>query len=195
MKITSAEFVKSVANLNQLPRDGLPEVAFAGRSNVGKSSLLNTLFHRKKLALVSSTPGKTRTLNFYRVNQKYYFVDLPGYGYAKVSKSLHREWKRLIEEYLSGSQHLKGVVVITDLRHPISSLDLELIEWLAHETIPTVVVGTKADKLSGNRLAVRKRENLLEVQKYNISEIIPFSAVNGRGKAELMKRLEMMLIS
>ncbi|NOY58605.1 MAG: YihA family ribosome biogenesis GTP-binding protein [Calditrichaeota bacterium] len=193
MKIISAEFVTSVGLISQLPKDGLPEIAFAGRSNVGKSSLLNNLFNRKKLAKVSSTPGKTRTLNFYKVNDNMYFVDLPGYGYAKVSKSLHAEWKMLVEKYMETSTRLKGVVVLTDMRHPITALDLELLEWLKYVSIPFAVVGTKSDKLSGNKLAVRMKDNLATLKSLGTDKMIPFSIVSGRGKAELLKELDFMV--
>ncbi len=193
MKIISTEFVASVGRLNQLPKDGLPEIAFAGRSNVGKSSLLNTLFNRKKIALVSSTPGKTRTLNFYRVNNNIYFVDLPGYGYAKVTKSLHAGWKQLVEKYLSDAPRLRGVVALTDMRHPVTLLDQELLEWLKFASIPFVVVGTKADKLSGNKLSVRMKESMATLKAFGHEKIIPFSSVSGKGKAELLKELDFMM--
>ncbi len=193
MKIISTEFVTSVGRLDQLPKDGLPEIAFAGRSNVGKSSLLNTLFNRKRLAMVSSTPGKTRTLNFYKVNGKIYFVDLPGYGYAKVSKSLHAEWKQLVEKYVIASTRLKGVVVLTDIRHPLTQLDLELLEWLNYVSIPFIVIGTKSDKLSGNKLAVRMKDNLATLKSFGAGKMIPFSIVSRRGKAELLRELDFML--
>jgi len=193
MKIISAEFMTSVGQISQLPKDGLPEIAFAGRSNVGKSSLLNTLFNRKKMAKVSSTPGKTRTLNFYRINDKIYFVDLPGYGYAKVSKSLHAEWKLLVEKYLTVSTRLKGVVVLTDMRHPLTALDVELLEWLNYGSIPFLVVGTKSDKLSGNKLAVRMKDDLATLKSFGTDKMIPFSIVNGRGKTELLKELDLIL--
>lgn len=193
LKISQVEFVTSVGRIDQLPRNGLPEVAFAGRSNVGKSSLLNTLFNRKKLVLVSSTPGKTRTLNYFIVNQKYHFVDLPGYGYAKVSRSEMESWRKLIEKYFTSSESLKAVVVLIDIRHSLSKLDRELLEWLCHYGIPRVVVGTKADKLSGNQLTKMVKKNKADLAPYNVGELIPFSAVSGKGKSELMKQLALLL--
>jgi GTP-binding protein len=192
LKIKSVEFVTSVAKINQLPKNGYPEIAFAGRSNVGKSSLLNVIFSRKKMALTSSTPGKTRLLNFFDVNQKYHFVDLPGYGFAKVSKSQTQGWKKLIEAYLSTSQHLKGLVVLVDIRHSITNLDFDLFNWIRHYSIPLIVVGTKADKLSGNKLAVSYKKAKEDLKAFN-AEIILFSAISGRGKPDLMRSLNVML--
>lgn len=186
MKINQAEFVKSVARLDQLPKDGLPQIAFAGRSNVGKSSLLNKLFNRKNLALVSASPGKTRLLNFYRVNNSCYFVDLPGYGFAKVSKAQQESWRRLIEAYLSRSRDLRGVVVLTDIRLEVQQSDRQMLEWLRSLGTPFVVVGTKADKLSRMQLQRRIKENLEALADLNVSEILPFSALTGEGRAELL---------
>lgn len=186
MKINQAEFVKSVARLDQLPKDGLPQIAFAGRSNVGKSSLLNKLFNRKNLALVSASPGKTRLLNFYRVNNSCYFVDLPGYGFAKVSKAQQESWRRLIEAYLSRSADLRGVVVLTDIRLEVQQSDRQMLEWLRSLGTPFVVVGTKADKLSRMQLQRRIKENLEALADLNVSEILPFSALTGEGRAELL---------
>ena len=195
LKIKTVEFVLSVGRIDQLPKNDYPEIAFAGRSNVGKSSLLNTLFARKKMALVSSTPGKTRTLNFFNVNNKYHFVDLPGYGFAKVSKQESRKWRQLIEGYMQSSKNLRGIVVLVDIRHEISPLDLDLLEWLQANSFPLVVVGTKADKLSGNKLVIQ--ENLLNksLNKLGIEKLVPFSTVNGKGKIDLLKKLYALLDS
>ena len=152
MKITSAEFIKSIADTSQMPSDSFPQVAFAGRSNVGKSSLMNSLLNRKKLVQVSSTPGKTRLINFFLINNKFYFVDLPGYGYAKVSKQMYKSWQKLLENYLLQSKKLTGVVVLIDLRHLITEADLLLIEWLEHNKMPVIIAGTKSDKLSKNKI-------------------------------------------
>ena len=189
MKITSVEFIKSVARIDQAPADGLPEIAFAGRSNVGKSSLLNALLNRKKMALVSSTPGKTRLLNYFLINNSFYFVDLPGYGYAKASKSMLVEWQKLIERYLTTSPHLRGIVALFDLRHNITNMDLDLIEWLGMQQLSTVLVGTKADKLSGNQLFKQLALNKKIVSEYGVEDILPFSAVSGIGKSDLWKEI------
>ncbi len=189
MKITHVEFVKSVAGLDQLPTDRLNEVAFAGRSNVGKSSLINCILNRKKMAKTSSTPGKTRHLNYFLINNKYYFVDLPGYGYAKVSKSEKEHWQRLIGQYLLSSENLKGVVSIIDVRHGASVLDMQLLEWLKEIKRPVCLVATKTDKLSKSALLNQLKKLTRELTPLIAREIIPFSSVNGMGKKMLMREI------
>jgi len=186
MKITSAEFIISAAHQKQLPADALPEIALAGRSNVGKSSLINRMLGRKNLARTSSVPGKTQTLNYYRVNGELYFVDLPGYGYAKVSKAQRASWGKLIESYLLGREHLKLVLQIVDLRHPPTADDCAMFEWLRHYAIPTIVVATKADKVPKTHIprhlkAVRER---LELNGES-SALVTFSSETGLGRDEL----------
>jgi len=193
LKMKTVEFVTSVGRIDQLPKNGFPEIAFAGRSNVGKSSLLNTLFARKKMALVSSTPGKTRTLNFFNVNNKYHFVDLPGYGFAKVSKTESRKWRQLIEGYMQSSPSLRGIVVLVDMRHAISPLDLDLLDWLQANSISLIVVGTKSDKLSGNKLAVQEKALNKSLSEITSVKAIPFSSVNAKGKTELLKQIHALL--
>lgn len=193
MKIKSVQFVKSVAKLSQLPKDNLQQFAFAGRSNVGKSSMLNTLFSRKKLVLVSSTPGKTRLLNFFLINEQYYFVDLPGYGYAKVSQNMRRDWQKLIEGYLVHTEHLKGMCVLTDIRHDPRESDLELVEWMDYQGLPGIVVGTKADKLSKNQLNKQLFRSQKIMQPYGIEKIYPFSAVTSLGKTEVLQEIQTIL--
>ena len=192
-KIKSVKFVKSAAKANQVPAEDHAHIAFAGRSNVGKSSLMNTLFNRKKLVLVSSTPGKTRLLNFFLVNEKYYFVDLPGYGFAKVSKTMQENWRRLIEGYLLRTGQIKCVVVLTDIRHSIQTSDLQLIEWLAMNEIDIIVVGTKADKLSNNKLATQLAKNKKQLAEIGVTTMLPFSAVTGKGKVELLNAIDAFL--
>jgi GTP-binding protein len=189
MKIKSVTFVKSAAKLGQIPQDDLPQVAFAGRSNVGKSSLMNTLFNRKKLVMVSSTPGKTRLLNYFLVNEKIYFVDLPGYGYAKVPRAMQDEWQRLIEHYFTRVEQLRCVVVLTDLRHNIQESDFQLIEWLATNEIDIIVVGTKSDKLSNNKLNSQLAKNRKQLAEIGVTAMLPFSAVTGKGKTELLNAI------
>jgi GTP-binding protein len=188
MKVTSVEFVKSVVNVAHVPKDGLREIAFAGRSNVGKSSLINCLLNRKKLAKTSSTPGKTRQLNYYRINGLFYFVDLPGYGYAKVSKQEKRRWQNLIETYLQNSTGISGVIAIVDSRVGATNLDLELLGWLSHLDVKTVVVATKADKLSKNQM-LKKLSELSEQIKDSTDVIIPFSAIKGTGKKDVWREI------
>lgn len=187
MKFHSAEFVTSVGFLKQLPRDGSPEIAFAGRSNVGKSSLLNKLFNRKSLAKISGTPGKTRTLNFYRVNDAHYFVDLPGYGYAKRSQKERDQWGQLIEGYVKDRDALVGFVHLIDARHDPTDNDLQMLDWLAHANKPFVVVATKADKLSGNKLKKRLDMTRQMLALHRGFDVVPFSAVTGRGKDDVWR--------
>lgn len=147
MKVNQAEFVISAVGPSQYPEDALPEIALAGRSNVGKSSLINCLISRKNLARTSSQPGKTQTLNYYKINQDLYFVDLPGYGYAKVSKTKREQWGKFIESYLMNRETLRLVMQLVDLRHPPSKDDQAMYEWLRHNDVPVLVVATKADKI------------------------------------------------
>src|SRR5690606_12455586 len=151
MKIKQTEFVISAVRPNQYPDDGLPEIGLAGRSNVGKSSLINRMIERKNLARTSSQPGKTQQLNYYRINGSLYFVDFPGYGYAKVSKAQRAKWGQLIESYLRGRDQLKLQLLVVDLRHPPTEDDRLMYDWLRHYGIPTCVVATKADKISRSR--------------------------------------------
>jgi GTP-binding protein len=148
MLIKSAEFVTSAVRPSQFPPPDRPEFAFAGRSNVGKSSLINTLVNRKKLVLTSSTPGKTRLINFFCVNDALMFVDLPGYGYARVPAAERRRWRPMIESYLAGRPNLKAVIVILDARRTPAAEEAQLLEWLAERGIPPILVVTKSDKLS-----------------------------------------------
>ena len=188
MKITSAEFVLGAAHARQLPKDGVREVAFLGRSNVGKSSLINKLCGRKALARPSSDPGKTRELNYYLINRKFYFVDLPGYGYAKVPEQVKSSWGKLIEQYLKGRDQLSLVVQLVDARHEPTALDMMMVGWLDYYSIPFVVALTKADKLPASKMPrfvedARRRFATFEYCK----DVVPFSSITGVGKTEVMK--------
>ncbi len=190
MNIVSAEFVRSVTDLNRCPAGGRSEVALAGRSNVGKSSLLNCLVNRRNLAVTSNTPGRTRTLNFYLINNRFYLVDLPGYGYARVPEKMRISWGPLIEGYLSRRPELRGVVQIVDLRHPPTAQDVQLYQWLKHHQLPTVVVATKADKLSKSQ-GLRQ----LQVVRQTLGlagedPLIKFSARTREGRDELWRVIE-----
>ena len=188
MMITSAEFVTSAVRPGQYPVPDLPEFAFAGRSNVGKSSLINTMVSRRKLVQTSSTPGKTRLINFFRVNEAFAFVDLPGYGYARVSQEERRRWRPMVEQYLSARENLKAVVVILDIRRVPTAEDGQLLRWLDRERIPTVLVVTKADKLS--KTAQKKQLNVIvEAIAADPDDIILFSAVSRQGRDALWKTL------
>jgi GTP-binding protein len=190
LKINNCSYLYSVANPRNFKAEPYPQIAFAGRSNVGKSSLLNRLVGIRNIAKVSQTPGKTRAVNFFMTDANVIFVDLPGYGYAKVSKSESRQWGKLIESYLLDNDKLKGLVHLVDSRHPPTPLDKELNEWFNVNGIVYVVVLTKADKLSGNLLA----KSIAEAKKSLVltvgSEPLVFSAKTGRGKRELLNWID-----
>ncbi len=196
MKIRSVEFAGAVAAPDAAPPGPLPQVAFSGRSNVGKSSLINTLLQRtrRKIAQVSGEPGKTRTINFYRVNDRFFLVDLPGFGYARVSRSRRKEWRRLVEGYLRRRRKLAGVVHLVDARHPPTRTDLEVMEFLGSVGLPVLVVLTKIDKLPRSRRegAVERAARILQVEP---DQVLPFSARTGEGREELLEALEALLES
>src|SRR5690625_4288874 len=148
MNVNKAEIVISAVTKEQYPKTDLPEIALAGRSNVGKSSFINKLIDRKNLVRTSSKPGKTRTLNFYNINDIFYFVDVPGYGYAKVSRSEREKWGRMIETYFETRDQLRAVVLILDIRHDPSKEDMQMIDYLRYYEIPIIIIGTKMDKIS-----------------------------------------------
>jgi len=195
VKIISAEFVKSAVWPPQYPPAIMPEIAFVGRSNVGKSSLMNTLVGRKKLAKTSNTPGRTQLINFFAVNGSISFVDLPGYGFAKVSQSVKKDWGDMIEAYLRERQNLAMVIFILDIRRDPSDDDLSLRDWLEHYRIPYISILTKTDKLSNNQAIGRKRliEKALGVNAQK--KTILFSAKTQKGKEELWQYLENHLVS
>lgn len=186
MRISAAEFVKSAYGRPDWVTDGRPEIAFLGRSNVGKSSLLNSLLGRKGLARTSNTPGRTQSINFFLVNGRFYFVDLPGYGYAKVSKTMRADWGVMARDYLIDREELVLSIQLVDSRHDPTVLDRQLNEWLLFNEKPHVVVATKADKVSANELQKQMRS----VRKEFINSIvIPYSAVTGRGREELWSEI------
>ncbi len=190
MKISSAEFVKSAFDKSHLPNDGLPEVAFLGRSNVGKSSLLNSLLGRKGLARTSNTPGRTQSINYFLINGSFYFVDLPGYGYARVSKAMRADWGKLARDYLTDREELVLSIQLVDVRHEPTALDRQLNEWLALHEKPFIIVATKSDKLSSNQL--KKQVNVIE-NTITAAEVIPYSSVTGKGKDGVWSAIEKYL--
>ncbi len=193
MKILSAEFVLSAKEQRHYPPDGVPEVAFAGRSNVGKSSLINALLNRKRLARTSVTPGRTQEINFFRVNDKFYLVDLPGYGYARVPEAVRKQWRPMVETYLQERKSLRLVVVILDVRRDPSDEDIQLMGWLVFYAINYMVVLTKADKLSSNELAVRKRI-IGDILKSSLNPaVFTFSAKTRAGKEAILREIEKFL--
>ncbi|MEW9051655.1 MAG: ribosome biogenesis GTP-binding protein YihA/YsxC [Neobacillus sp.] len=182
MKVVSSDIVISAVKPEQYPETALPEFALAGRSNVGKSSFINKMLNRKGLARISSKPGKTQTLNFYLINEILHFVDVPGYGYAKVSKSERAAWGKMIETYLTRREQLRAVVLIVDLRHPPTQDDIMMYDFLKHYEIPCIVIATKADKIPKG-----KWQKYLKVTKETLDldpndTIIVFSSETGEGK-------------
>jgi len=174
------------------PESVLPEVAFAGRSNVGKSSLLNRLVQRKKFARVSNTPGRTREINFFKINDAFVFVDLPGYGYARVSKERRAEWRPLIESYLRRSPQLRGIVQLLDVRHDPTNDDRLMLDFLSEIGVPTIVVLTKIDKLGATERRKQLAALLLQVG-IDAEQVIAFSASTGEGRDELAEAIESLL--
>jgi GTP-binding protein len=187
--IRSVEFLGGMASAGGWrPPATLPEIAFAGRSNVGKSSLINALVRRKKVARVSNTPGRTREINFFDVNGRFVMADLPGYGFAKISKEARAAWRPLIEGYLTGTPTLRGVVQLLDARHTPSDDDLHMLDFLAKTQLPTIVVATKIDKLRAAERTKRVETLALEAG-IELDQLIPFSAVAGTGRDELAEAI------
>lgn len=191
MIIKSSEFICAAVKPSQYPQDGVPEIAFAGRSNVGKSSLINLLLNRRKLAKVSATPGKTRTINFFSINGgEFRLVDLPGYGYAKVSKAETADWGKMMESYLSKREGLKAVVQLVDSRHAPTAQDKQMYEYLRYYGLDGIVAATKADKLSGSELSKNLAMIRKELQLTEEDTLIPVSALKRTGTEELLGRIE-----
>ena len=185
MRIVSSEYVISAPGPKQYPEAVNPEIAFAGRSNVGKSSLINKLLNRRALARTSSNPGKTQLLNFYLINDNFYFVDLPGYGFAKVPQDIKAQWGNMIEGYLLNRPNLKGVVQLVDIRHSPSIEDREMHDWLKHYGLPIILVITKADKIPKGKW--QKHTKLIRecLEPNNDTSVVIFSAETGLGRDEL----------
>ncbi|MBC6695490.1 YihA family ribosome biogenesis GTP-binding protein [Terrisporobacter mayombei] len=189
MKIRSSEIVVSAINKNQYPIEGLPEIALVGRSNVGKSSATNALLNRRNFARTSQTPGKTRTINFYLINNEFYFVDLPGYGYAKVSKSEKDKWGVIMERYLQDRQELCAIFLLVDIRHEPTNDDVMMYEWIKHFGYDCVVIATKADKISRGQYQkhisiIRKKLNLAKDEK-----VIPLSSSKKTGVEDVWNEI------
>lgn len=185
MEVNNVSLATVAVKYSQYPIDGKTEIAFVGKSNVGKSSLLNTLINRKALARTSGQPGKTRTINFYNVEDKLYFVDLPGYGYAKISKTEQEKWASMIESYLKNRAQLKYIIMLIDIRHEPGANDKMMYEWLKHYGFQVIIVATKKDKIGRNQVArnlsiIRKSLNLDKAEV-----LLSFSSENKQGKEEL----------
>ena len=188
MRIHSAEFLLSASTKRQFPAETLPEIAFAGRSNVGKSTLINSLLNRKKLVKTSATPGKTQLINFFKINDKFYFVDLPGYGYAKVPESVRRKWQDLVESYLSERKTLRNVVLIIDSRHNPTIQDRQLLAWLKYFQRPSLIVASKIDKLKRGQVKnhLQKIRNNLSIE----SAPLGHSSMQYGSREEIWKKLD-----
>lgn len=187
--IRSVEFIGGMAERHGWrPESSLPEVAFAGRSNVGKSSLLNTLVRRKSFARVSRTPGRTREINFFRINNTFVFVDLPGYGYARISKEKKAEWKPMIESYMRRTTQLRGIVLLLDIRRDPSDDDRAMLDFLAEMEVPTLIALTKKDKLA-RAAALKRADEISRALALPSEQVIPFSAQTGEGRLELLEAI------
>ena len=189
MKITSAEFLTGAVSYKQYPDSAYPELAFAGRSNVGKSSLINSLLNRKKLVKTSQTPGKTQEINFFKINNDFIFTDLPGYGFAKVPQPVRKRWGKMIEDYLLNRETLLAVIFIIDLRRRPSQLDLSLQRWLEVHGVEYLLVGTKVDKLSQSE--IKKQKDKLNVAYFDggEGELLVYSSKSSRGRKELWSEI------
>lgn len=192
MNVNNVELAAVAVKAAQYPEETMPEVAFAGKSNVGKSSLINTMINRKALARTSQNPGKTRTINFYNVESKLYFVDLPGYGYARAPKSEIAKWGKMIEDYLIKRESLKAIIMLVDIRHEPGENDKMMYDWLKHYGHKIIVVATKSDKLKRSQLPKHKKmlSQALGLEKEDI--LIPFSSENKSGREELWAVIEQM---
>ena len=184
-------FIKSITDINDKPIPKLPELAVVGRSNVGKSSLINSIFNQKKLAKISSTPGKTRLINYFKVEDKFYFVDLPGYGYAKASMRDSDKWKKMIENYLKDNSELKMVLLLIDSRRGIMQIDFTMIEWLNYFKINFTIILTKIDKISNNELNQTKSKVIKQMKNENV---LTFSSKTEKGRIELINLLNYEMV-
>jgi len=188
MKINSAEFINSIYDLRTLPKSVLSEFVFVGRSNVGKSSLINKICNKKNLAKIGSVPGKTRQLNYFLINEEFYLVDLPGYGYAKVPEQIRAGWRKLVEEYISERQNVNMVFVLIDARHEPTYLDELMVSWLEYYEISYAIVLTKADKISKNKMEKQIYRSSKIVNNDELcKDYIPFSIITGEGKSEILQ--------
>lgn len=188
IKNVSLETVCGVTSV--IPDNALPEVAFAGKSNVGKSSLINALMNRKSLARTSSQPGKTQTINFYNINDAMYLVDLPGYGYARVSESEKAKWGKMIENYLHKSKQLKAVFLLIDIRHDPSANDKLMYDWIVHQGYDPIIVATKLDKIKRSQIDKHVKAIRVGLNVKTGTQIIPFSAESKQGREEIWKLMD-----
>jgi len=190
MKVNSADIVISAVRPAQYPETNIPEIALAGRSNVGKSSFINKMLNRKALARTSSKPGKTQTLNFFLINEQLFYVDVPGYGYAKVSKTEREAWGKMIETYLTSREQLRSVVLLVDLRHAPSKDDVMMYDFLKHYEIPVIIVATKADKIPKGKWEKHAKVVRETLQIEEGDELVLFSSETGMGKEKAWSAIE-----
>lgn len=194
LQIVSAEFIKSITHPKYAP-EPRPAVAFAGRSNVGKSSLINRLVNKKRLARTSNTPGRTQEINFFNIEDRYYFVDLPGYGYAKVPPAIHRKWGPMMERFFQEAEGLRLIVLILDVRRDPTGEDFQMIQWLENRGLPFIFAVTKCDKLSKTQLAKRLREIQQGLGLEDDSALVPVSSLTGAGVMEMLQVIRLALES
>ncbi|MBN4054320.1 YihA family ribosome biogenesis GTP-binding protein [Nitrospira defluvii] len=187
MKIVSVEYIKGVPRWDQGPKDDLPEIAVIGRSNVGKSSLINFLVGRKKAAYVSKTPGKTQLIHFFLINRAFYLVDLPGYGYARTPRHTRAGWGPMIESYFLKRRTLSAVALLIDIRHPNSPLDKQMFEWLKHHRLATLFIATKGDKMTRGK---RKAQANVVVRSFGIEDLVVTSSAKKEGRADVWTAIE-----
>lgn len=190
MKIKSVNLETVIGITSKLPENTLPEFAFAGKSNVGKSSLINGIMNRKSYARTSSQPGKTQTINFYNINEEFYLVDLPGYGYAKVSQETKAKWGKMIEKYLRRSEQLKAVFLLIDIRHDPSANDKDMYEWIVHNGFEPIIIATKSDKISRGQIDKHLKAIRVGLKTRPGTVIIPFSALNKNGLDKVYEVLD-----
>lgn len=193
MIIKSAELETVCGITSKLPDNALPEFAFAGKSNVGKSSLINALMNRKSLARTSAQPGKTQTINFYKINQAWYYVDLPGYGYAKVALEAKAQWGKMIERYLHTSRQLKAIFLLIDIRHAPSENDKEMYAWIVNQGFQPIMIATKSDKIKRSQLQKQIAMIKKSLQLGADTQIFPFSSLSKAGREEIWQYLETLL--
>lgn len=189
INVNNARFELTAVKPDQYPKNNVPEIAFVGRSNVGKSSVINTLLNRKNLARVGSIPGKTKEINFYNIDDKVYFVDLPGYGYANVSKSEKLTWGKMIENYLYSRKCLKLIVMLVDIRHKPTSNDIIMYEWIQSYDIPHVVIATKSDKISRGQISSRLKDIRITLNCNAEIPVVPLSSITKHGRDEIWDQI------
>ncbi|UOR12146.1 ribosome biogenesis GTP-binding protein YihA/YsxC [Halobacillus amylolyticus] len=189
MKVNQADIVISAASKKQYPKEFIPEIALAGRSNVGKSSFINKMIQRKNLARTSSKPGKTQTLNFYKINESFHFVDVPGYGYAKVSKKERAKWGRMMEEYFAEREQLQATALVIDVRHRPTEDDCVMYDYLKHFELPVMVIATKLDKIKKGQRDKQLKLVAETLEMDDADQLIPFSSETGEGKDAAWKKM------